>query len=146
MIRFGFKLAVEPEFVGGRNRTYSGLRVSVEDHASQIVAVDGFGNRTPEIGGAEPSALVFGNRSACYLVEPHEIGIERSSRIVRQPRRTGGQAVEVVAVENVNQVKLTAFEAQHLDVAIRLNVEMDGVEIGQAASLGIFFPVVGIAA
>jgi hypothetical protein len=79
-IRFGFQLAVEPEFVGGRNRADGGLGVAVEDHAAQIVAVDGLRNRAPEIGGAEPGALVFGNGSARHLVEPHEIGIERGRR------------------------------------------------------------------
>ncbi len=143
---FGFKIAVEPEFVGGRNRADGGLGVTIENHAAQIFAVDGLRNRAPEIGGAEPGALVLGNWSARDLVEPHEIGIERGSGIVREARRTGGKAVEIIAVEDVNQVKLAALEAQHLDVAIRLNVEADGIEIRQAVSLRIFFPVVRVAA
>jgi len=56
------------------------------------------------------------------------------------------QAVEVIAVDDVDQVELSALEAQHLDIAVRLNVEPDGVEIRQTASLRILFPVVGIAA
>src|SRR5208282_4666475 len=128
-IRLSLELVVEPEFIGGRYRTNSGLGVAVEDNAAQIVAVDGFGNRAPEIRGAKPGALVFRNRSARHLVEPHEIGIERSPGVVREPRRTGGEAVEVIAVEDVNQIKFTAFEAQHFNIAIRLNIEPDGIEI-----------------
>src|SRR5713101_1469695 len=120
--------------------------MTIEDHAAQIFAVDGLRNRTPEVGGAEPCTLVLGNRSARDLVEPHEIRIERSPGIVRESRRTGGEAVEIIAVEDIDQVKLAALEAQHLDVAIRLNVEPDGIQIWQAVSLGILFPVVGIAA
>src|SRR6202521_3154366 len=138
MIRLGFEFAIEPEFVGGRNRADGGLGVTVEDHAAQIFAVDGLRNRAPEVGGAEPGALVFRDGSARDLVEPHEIRIERSSGIVRELGRTGGQAVEVIAVEDVNQVKLSALEAQHLNVAIRLNIGPEGIEMWEAVPLGIF--------
>ena len=120
--------------------------MTIEDYAAQILAVNGLRNRAPEIGGAEPGALVLGDGCAGHLIEPHEIGIERGPGIVRELRRSGGQAVEVIAVDDVDQVKLAAFEAQHFDIAIGLNVEPDGIEIGQAVSLGIFFPVVGVAA
>ena|ERR1017187_328018 len=145
-ICFGFEAAVKPEFIGGRGRTDGWLSVTIEDDTAQIVPVNGLRNRKPEVGGTEPGALVLGNGSAGHLIEPHEIGIERRSGIMRELGRTGGQTVEVIAVDGVNQVKFSSLEAQHLDIAIRLNVEPDGIEIRQAVSLGIFFPVVGVAA
>jgi hypothetical protein len=60
-------------------------------------------------------------------------------------RRSGCQLVEVLAVERIDQVDFSALEAQHLDIAVGLNVEPDRIEIRQLPSLRVRLPVVGIA-
>jgi len=53
--------------------------------------------------------------------------------------RGRAQAIEVFGIETVDEVELSAFEAEQFDVAIGLNVEVDGIEVGQAASWESFF-------
>ena len=63
---------------------------------------------------------------------------------MHQLRRTGSQLVEVFAVERIDEINLFALEAQHLDIPVRLNVELDRIQIGQLAPVLVFFPVIGI--
>ena len=64
---------------------------------------------------------------------------------MHQLRRVRRQLVEVLAVERVDQIDFAALEAQHFDVAIRLDIEPDRIQIRQLAPLLIGFPVIGIA-
>ena len=146
-IRLGLEFAVEPELIGGRNRADGGLGVTVEDHAAEIVAIDGLEKSRAGNWLERNQARLYSGMGA-FATWLNHMKSESSDgpASCASPRRTGGQAVEVIAVDDVDQVEFAALEAQHLNVAIRLNVEPDGIEIGQAASLGIFFPVVGIAA
>src|SRR5437764_362974 len=68
----------------------------------------------------------------------------RSSWIMRHVLRGGRELVEVFAIESVDQVNFVALEAEHLHVAVRLNVQLYGVEVRQLAALLVGFPVVRI--
>src|SRR5260370_15072509 len=54
------------------------------------------------------------------------------------------QAVEIFGVQRVDQMKFTAAKAEKLDVAIALNVEENGIEIGERSAVRIFFPVMRV--
>jgi len=64
---------------------------------------------------------------------------------MHQLRRGRSQLVEILTVERVDQVQFAALEAQHLDVAIGLDVQPNRIQIWQFASLPVRFPVIGIA-
>ncbi len=90
-------------------------------------------------------ALVRRNGRVGRLVEPHLLGIEAGTGVVHHRRRLRRQPVEVLAVQPVDEVDLAAAEAHHLDIAVGLDAQAHGIEIGQLASRRIAPPVVGIA-
>src|SRR5438045_6948655 len=60
-------------------------------------------------------------------------------------RRTRGEPVVKLGVDGIDEIKLAAAQAQDFDIAIRLNIEPDGVEIRKRAALRVLLPVVRIA-
>jgi len=50
----------------------------------------------------------------------------------------------LLGIEAVDQLQFAAAKANEFNVAVALNVELDAVHIGQAGSLRIMLPVVGI--
>src|SRR5207244_5670431 len=95
--------------------------------------------------GAEPGLLVFGKRRGENLVEPYEFGIEHQTGIMSSRWRFLLQAVEVFSVQSVDQMNFTATKAQQFNVAIALNVEANGIQIGQRISILVFFPIIRVA-
>ena len=59
-------------------------------------------------------------------------------------RRCCRELVEIFAVERVDEVDLVTLEPQHFHVTIGLNVEADGIEVGQFVTLVIRFPIIRI--
>src|SRR5882724_7744170 len=120
--------------------------MSAKNDAGQIGAIDGHGNCFAKLGGSEPVLLVLGQLRAGHLVEPHEFGIEARASIVSDPRRFFLQTVEVFGVKSVDQMNFATTEAKQFDVAIPLNIETNGIKIGERLSRLVFFPVIRIPA
>src|SRR6266849_5311215 len=55
------------------------------------------------------------------------------------------QTVEIFCVECGDQMNFKTTEAEMFNVTISLNIEANGIEIGQGLTLLIFFPVIRIA-
>src|SRR6266849_1260242 len=127
-IRFRFQAAVEPEFVCRGNRTQGWLCMAMKNDTAKILTVDGRGDCPAEICRSKPSALVRGNRCIRNLVKPHELGVERCPGIVDDIWGTRGEAVVIVGVNRIDEIKFSAPEAENLDIAVRLNVEADGIQ------------------
>ena len=79
------------------------------------------------------------------MIEPKLLGVKGHAGIVCAASLLGLRAREVFGINGIDQINFAAQEAQHLGVAILLNVETDGIEIRQGASLLVVLPVVWIA-
>ncbi len=121
----GREFLVEPELVGWRDETDRGLGMTFEDHAHQVVSVDGRGDRAAEAGGCEPGLLVIGEGGGGNLVEPHLFGIERDAGIEDGLGGFFFKRFERLGIDGVDEIDLSAGEAKHFDIAILLDVEPD---------------------
>src|SRR5579864_6569576 len=110
----GLQLGVEPEFVGGRYRSHGWTRMAAEYDPGQIFTVDGFRNRSPEIGRSKPGLPVRRQRRAGDLIEPHFLGIQRCTSIVRHGWILSNYFVEILGVERVDEMNFAARQAEHL--------------------------------
>ncbi len=114
--------------------------------AHDVVAIDGVGNGPAEFVGAEPATLVIGQRGGGHLIEEDHFPIERRAGIHHRARRFRRQPVVHLRIQLVHDIELAAAETKQLQFAILLDVEADGIEIGQPAAVGVVLPVVRIAA
>ena len=133
----GFSLALNQNLFAGETGPTAGCacpRNTTRARSSRLIAWE---MARRKCCGAEPVLLVRRQRSLCDFVEPHLLAVERRSGVVHDLRRCRRQLVEVFAVERIDQVDFVALEAQHLDVAVGLNIELDRIEIGQLASLRV---------
>src|SRR5437773_11331754 len=138
------KRRIEPEMVCWGNRPEGRASVSAKNDPGQIVAINGHGNGFAKLRGAEPGLFVFGKRRSGNLVKPYELRIEARACIVGYCRCFFLQPVEVFGVQDVDQMNFTTAKAQQFNVAIALNIESNGIEIGQRLSFLVFFPVVRV--
>src|SRR5216684_3879606 len=132
--------------VGRRNGPEGRMGASTENDAAQIGAIDGHGNGFAEPGCAEPLLLVFGQGGGGNLVEPQLFGIEARASVVSNCGRFFLQSIEVFSVKSIDQMNFTTTEAEQFNVAIPLNIEPNGIKIGERLSLFVFFPVIRIPA
>src|SRR5258708_230820 len=119
--------------------------MAMKNNPAKILAVDGRGDCAPEIGRSKPVALVRGNRRLWHLIEPHELGIERCPSIVDNIGGTRSETVVIVGVNGIDEIEFSAPKAQNLDIAVRLNIETDGIQIRQLTAGTVFLPVVRVA-
>src|ERR1044071_5004992 len=117
--------------------------MAAENNSRQVAAIDGFGNRTPEICGSEPGLLVCRDGRTRYLVKPELFRVCRSARIADK-RVVSGQLLKNGRRDRIDQVNFTALESQSFNLRVLFNVEPYGVEIRKLLSRRLFLPVVGI--
>lgn len=62
------------------------------------------------------------------------------------PLRRGlpAQAVKIIGVEVADQLQLSAAESRQFDIAVQLDFENDGVEIGKPRGARVQLPIVGV--
>src|ERR1051326_3516766 len=119
--------------------------MSAKCDASEVVTIDSFRNRSAKIRRAEPRLLVVRQWRLRHLVEPHELRVQRNSRIVHQRRILRGQLVEALRIDGVDEMNFATGQAKKLGVAVLLDVESYRVDVGQAAAGRVLPPVIWIA-
>src|SRR5581483_7487062 len=138
------KLRIEPELVRGGYRAHGGLRMPLKHNTRHVLAVDCLGDRSPEVRRTKPRFLVVWNRGRRDLVKPHELRVERNSRVTNERRLFCCNLVVNIGTQRINKIDFAAQKTQNFRVLILQNVEPYRVEIRELTALRIAFPVVGI--
>ncbi len=139
------QIRIEPHPVGGRDRPNTGRRVVPVGQPADVSPTDRRRQSASKIRRTEPGPLVGLDGRLRYLVEPELLAVEGRTQVAHRRGKVGRQLVEILAVHRIDDLDLAAPEAQDFGVAVLLDVEPDGIEIGQLSSRVIFLPIVRVA-